>query len=125
MNLKTKQKLVSLIASGHNTYADIQKSLPNIDDAVMDYITRSPSEEERLLLQIGPRPVSREESYKYLPDDCFTLTDAGQDVLDQLEKESFRDAQAAETMALNKKIFAATLIGVAIAAISVLVALLK
>ncbi|MFC2499828.1 MAG: hypothetical protein ACFNUC_03665 [Selenomonas noxia] len=81
MDLQTKEKLVSLVASGINTYADIRRAIPEVTENALYYVTHNHLDEERLLLQITPTRYSPEEEHHFLPDDQFELDDTGKDIL--------------------------------------------
>lgn len=90
MDTRTAQKLLRLIASGADTYADIQKALPEIDHSDLHFATFCLPAEDRLLQEINPRSRSRDEEYTFQPDDRFTLTDKGRDMFEQAEEERRR-----------------------------------
>ena len=90
MDTRTAQKLLRLIASDADTYADIQKSLPELDHSDIYYATFCLPVEDRLLQEVNPRSRSRDEEYTFQPDDRFTLTDKGRDMFEQAEEERRR-----------------------------------
>ena len=79
MNTQTKEKLVSLVASGTDTYEQILRAIPELTENALYYVTHSHLDEERLLLQITPTRYSPEEEHHFLPDDRFELDDAGKE----------------------------------------------
>jgi hypothetical protein len=81
MNTQTKEKLVSLVASGTDTYEQILRAIPELTENALYYVTHSHLDEERLLSQITPTRYSPEEEHHFLPDDRFELDDAGKDIL--------------------------------------------
>lgn len=74
-----KEKLVKLIASGINTYADIEEILPGgaVASAMVDY-----TDGTSLHLIY---PVNKDAYFK--SDTIFALTDDGKDILYQSRKE--------------------------------------
>ena len=121
---KNKEKLVSLIYSGHNTYRELKSEFPDMDESAWQYMGNSLTGRKDVAFS-DKTCIPTKHPLKLIDSDTFRLTEYGENLLHQLHKEAVRDKQAAEAMALNKRIFAATLIGVAIAAIGVLIALLK
>ena len=81
MNTQTKEKLVSLVASGTDTYEQILRAIPELTENALYYVTHSRLDEERLLSQITPTRYSPEEEHHFLPDDRFELDDVGKDIL--------------------------------------------
>lgn len=99
------ERLVSLISSGRNTYADIRQVFPQMeDDELITHITGpsgtctiSPAgKSPQLLLILTSAPAKLTGNYQFKPDDQFSLTIQGQDVLYQLQKEE-RIAYLAES----------------------------
>lgn len=87
MDITTKRKLLRLIASGSDTYAAIQKALPEIDHSDIYYLTFCPLEEERLLQEMNPKSRPRDEDYTFQPSDRFILTDQARDILSEDQRE--------------------------------------
>lgn len=67
MNTQTKEKLVSLVASGTDTYEQILRAIPELTENALYYVTHSHLDEERLLSQITPTRYSPEEEHHFLP----------------------------------------------------------
>lgn len=103
MDTRTAQKLLRLIASGADTYADIQKALPEIDHSDLYFAAFCLPTEDRLLQEINPRSRSRDEEYTFRPDDRFTLTDLGKNLLSEANEKEYLRKLAAKNIALAKK----------------------
>ena len=140
MNQKSKEIIVQKF-NGHETLTYQELSIIG-DGNIIRALSDSPKNPALLEIKIGDLPnlegniicplfgngqdvVEKLQASHFSSTDIFHLTEYGEDILYQLQKEAVRDNQAAEAMALNKRIFVAALIGVAIAAIGVLIALLK
>lgn len=93
MTNEDKEKLVKLIASGINTYADIEEILPGaVASAVVDY-----TDGTSLHLIY---PVNKDTHIK--SDTIFALTDDGKDILYQLQKEQLAERHFQESLAESK-----------------------
>ena len=126
MNTQTKEKLVSLVASGTDTYEQILRAIPELTENALYYVThnhleeerllsqitptRYSPEEERLLSQITPTRYSPEEEHHFLPDDRFELDDAGKDILYRIQKDTHLLEQQAQAIRYAKLSFIATII---------------
>ena len=110
MNTQTKDKLVSLVASGTDTYEQILRAIPELTENALYYVTHSHLDEERLLSQITPTRYSREEEHHFLPDDRFELDDAGKDILYRIQKDTRLLEQQAQAIRYAKLSFIATII---------------
>lgn len=103
MDITTKRKLLRLIASGSDTYAAIQKALPEIDHSDIYYLTFCPLEEERLLQEMNPKSRPRDEDYTFQPSDRFILTDLGKNLLREANEKEYLRKLAAKNIALTKQ----------------------
>ena len=110
MNTQTKEKLVSLVASGTDTYEQILRAIPELTENALYYVTHSHLDEERLLSQITPTRYSPEEEHYFLPDDRFELDDAGKDILYRIQKDTHLLEQQAQAIRYAKLSFIATII---------------
>ena len=110
MNTQTKEKLVSLVASGTDTYEQILRAIPELTENALYYVTHSHLDEERLLSQITPTRYSPEEEHHFLPDDRFELDDAGKDILYRIQKDTHLLEQQAQAVRYAKLSFIATVI---------------
>lgn len=103
MDITTKRKLLRLIASGSDTYAAIQKALPEIDHSDLYFATFCLPTEDRLLQEINPKSRSRDEEYTFRPDDRFALTDLARDILSEANEKEYLRKLAAKNIALAKR----------------------
>ena len=110
MNTQTKEKLVSLVASGTDTYEQILRAIPELTENALYYVTHNHLDEERLLSQITPTRYSPEEEHHFLPDDRFELGDAGKDILYRIQKDTHLLEQQAQAVRYAKLSFIATVI---------------
>ena len=110
MNTQTKEKLVSLVASGTDTYEQILRAIPELTKNALYYVTHNHLDEERLLSQITPTRYSPEEEHHFLPDDRFELDDAGKDILYRIQKDTHLLEQQAQAVRYAKLSFIATVI---------------
>lgn len=110
MNTQTKEKLVSLVASGTDTYEQILRAIPELTENALYYVTHNHLDEERLLSQITPTRYSPEEEHHFLPDDRFELGDAGKDILYRIQKDTHLLEQQAQAIRYAKLSFIATII---------------
>lgn len=110
MNTQTKEKLVSLVASGTDTYEQILRAFPELTENALYYVTHSRLDEERLLSQITPTRYSPEEEHHFLPDDRFELDGAGKDILYRIQKDTHLLEQQAQAIRYAKLSFIATII---------------
>ena len=110
MNTQTKEKLVSLVASGTDTYEQILRAIPELTENALYYVTHNHLDEERLLSQITPTRYSPEEEHHFLPDDRFELGDAGKDILYRIQKDTHLLEKQAQAIRYAKLSLIATII---------------
>lgn len=87
MDMKTKQRLILLIASGIHDIQSLRQHIPNLTDLEISYLLFAPSETERLISEALPRPHFLGEHYEIHPNDELVLSDAGRDMLYQIRRE--------------------------------------
>ena len=87
MDMKTKQQLVLLIASGIHDIQSLRQRIPSLTDSEISYLLFAPSETERLIPEALPRPHHLGEHYEIYPSDELVLSDAGRDMLYQIRRE--------------------------------------
>ena len=87
MDMKTKQQLVLLIASGIHDIQSLRQRIPSLTDSEISYLLFAPSETERLISEALPRPHHLGEHYEIYPSDELVLSDAGRDMLYQIRRE--------------------------------------
>lgn len=87
MDMKTKQQLVLLIASGIHDIQSLRQRIPSLTDSEISYLLFAPSETERLISEALPRPHHLGEHYEIYPSDELVLSDASRDMLYQIRRE--------------------------------------
>ncbi|WP_311195108.1 hypothetical protein [Selenomonas noxia] len=105
MDIQTKERLVTLIARGTDTYEAIRHAIPELTENEIYYVAHNHLDEERLLSQITPFRYSREEEHHFLPDDRFELADVGKDILHRY-REHERNSMLAWIAAISGSIAA-------------------
>ncbi|WP_294000107.1 hypothetical protein [uncultured Megasphaera sp.] len=108
-----RERLVTFIAAGHNSYQAIHETFPNLSDADLKY------DEEKIIRMVDAPEEHVLHSFR--PDDQFTLTEAGYDLLYQVQKEQELITIAKQSMLYAKKSYYATTITVVIGIISILI----
>lgn len=108
-----RERLVAFIASGHNSYQAIHEIFPSLSDTDLKYDVAN------LICMIGE--PTEYVLHSFHPDDHFTLTEAGYDLLYQVQKEQELITIAKQSMLYAKKSYYATTITVAIGIISILI----
>ena len=90
-----RERLVAFIASGHNSYQAIHEIFPSLSDADLKYDVAN------LICMIGE--PTEYVLHSFHPDDHFTLTEAGYDLLYQVQKEQELITIAKQSMLYAKK----------------------
>lgn len=131
LSLEQTEKLVILIASGRNSYADIKRSFPEIpDDELITHVTApitiSPAgKSPQLLLILVTPPMKLTGNYHFNPNDRFALTIQSEDILYRLKKEYSAEKQFNDTLTLNKQIRFMTGIGLLISLASLIATIIS
>lgn len=108
-----REHLVTFIASGHNSYQAIHETFPALSDADLKY-------DEANLIHMIDEPTDY-VLYHFRSNDQFALTEAGYDLLYQVQKEQELITIAKQSMLYAQKSYYATTITIAINVISLLI----
>lgn len=91
MDLETSETIVRMVRNGVNSYGDFIAAIPDLDPSEFYGIVRSPCPENNLLAELAPRPHDPAESYRFIPEDRFKLTEHGKNLAYRLAKEDKED----------------------------------
>ncbi len=132
-----REKFVKLIDSGRNTYRDIREEFPFLsnEDIIMligNKFTKRTLIDPRfltnnldILMFFTKCPEDFNKDYQFDNKDEFSLSVKGTNLLYQIQKEEENDRRYEEQKNLNQKIYKATIIGVIMSVLGVLISLLN
>ena len=107
---KDAEKLVLMIHRGQNTYADIRLAFPNMKlstlyDLIADPFVLIAGEQDPrkldsadILLRFQKRPADFHPRYGFKDDNAFVLSEAGENILYQLQKECTAEQHYQESL---------------------------
>lgn len=87
MNRKQQEQIVYAVASGKDTYRSLTEAVPWLSEEELRYISIIPyaNDPQRIIRLQETKPEA--DRYKFKDDDKFFLTDFGENILYEYEKE--------------------------------------